>query len=106
MGTMFDDVDPSIKTALYALTVLHVPLNSSVDWSKKFLVAFLNELKLPESTYEAFCPLTSKAFAKDEVSSTTSIDSSSVIFMEMIDTAGYDRIDLFIGISVYLRFRC
>ena len=102
---MFDDVDPSAKVALYALAVLHLPVHSSIDWNRKFLTAFLTELKLSESNYDAFSPLTSRALAKDEISSVDSVNSSSVIFMEVLDTAGYDRIDIFIGISVYLRFR-
>ena len=102
---MFEEVEPSIKVALYALTVLHLPVHSPQDWNKRFLLSFLEELQLSDSYFDAFYPLMNKSSVADEVSSVSSINSSSKVFLDMIDTAGLDRIDLFIGLSVYLRFR-
>ena len=100
---MFDGLDVSVRSALYALTVLHLPSHSSQKWNRDFLKLFLAELGLSENLYEAFYPLRNRS--SDEILSTVTTDSASEAFLNIIDTAGLDRIDLFIGISVFLRFR-
>jgi hypothetical protein len=90
---------------LYALTVLHLPSYSSEKWNHDFLKVFLVELGLSENLYEAFYPLSERSSGVDDILSTVTTDSASEAFLTIIDTAGLDRIDLFIGILVYLRFR-
>lgn len=101
---MFDGLDISVRSALYALTVLHLPSYSSRKWNRNFLKSFLVELGLSENLYEAFYPLTNRS-SEEDILSTVTTDSASEAFLTILDNAGLDRIDLFIGISVYLRFR-
>lgn len=96
---MFEDVEVSIKVALYALTVLHLPKHSSQSWDKKFLLAFLTELKLPCKYYDTYYPLINKKSDEDKIIPETKV------FMDIIDTAGSDLIELFIGLSIHMRFR-
>ena len=102
---MFDGLDISVRSALYALTVLHLPSYSSKKWNRDFLQLFQVELGLTENIYEAFYPLTNRSSECHDILSSVTTDSASEAFLSIIDTAGLDRIDLFIGVSVYLRFR-
>lgn len=102
---MFDGLDLTIRIAIYALTALNLPTHLSHEWNRSLLKAFLVELQLPESHFEAFFPLTKTASEAEEVLLATSIESLSSVFLQMIDNSGLDRFDLFISVSIYLRFR-
>jgi hypothetical protein len=102
---MFDGLDETIRTSVYALTALHLPTHSSHKWNQDFLKALLLELKLPNTQYQAFYPLTHKESSVDEISTDVSIESLSLPFLDIVDNAGLVRADLFIALSVYMRFR-
>lgn len=102
---MFDGLDDSIRTSVYALAALHLPTHSSQKWNQNFLKALLVELKLPDTQYQAFYPLTNKVSSTDEIFADVSIERLSFPFLAIIDNAGLVRADLFIALSIYMRFR-
>ena len=103
---MFDGLDLTIRIAIYALAALNLPTHlSSHEWNRAFLKAFLVELQLPDSHFEAFFPLIKSASEAEEMFSANSIENLSSVFLLMIDNSGLDPIDLFISVSIYLRFR-
>ena len=96
---MFEDVNKSIKVALFTLTTLHLPNYSSQAWDRSLLLALLAELKLPETYYDSYCPITTKTSAANEDL------SKSKVITDAIKSAGFDLVDLLIGLSVFIRIR-
>eukprot|EP00596_Hydrurales_sp_CCMP1899_P009656 CAMPEP_0119039724 /NCGR_PEP_ID=MMETSP1177-20130426/9349_1 /TAXON_ID=2985 /ORGANISM="Ochromonas sp, Strain CCMP1899" /LENGTH=1234 /DNA_ID=CAMNT_0007003937 /DNA_START=150 /DNA_END=3854 /DNA_ORIENTATION=+ len=87
---------------MYALTVIHLPIHYSGDWNQNFSKAFLKELSLSDTYYEAFQPLANKSSDEEENSVSTSEEITGA-FLQKINSDGVDRIDLYIRISIYLR---
>jgi hypothetical protein len=103
---MFQDLENSTKVSMYALTVVHLPIQYSGDWNQNFLKAFLKDLGLSDTYYEAFQPLTNKSSNElvDQNLGSTSEEITGA-FLQKINSDGVDRIDLYIRISIFLRLR-
>ena len=95
---MFEDVKKPIKVALFTLATLYLPNYSSREWDRSFLLALLAELKLSETYYNSLYPIATKSAANE-------LQSKRKSTTETIKSAGFDLVDLLIGLSVFIRIR-
>ena len=96
---MFEDVKKPIKVALFTLATLHLPKYSSREWDRSFLLALLAELKLSETYYNSLYPISTNTSAAKE------FQSQRKLIIDTIKSAGFDLVDLLIGLSVFIRIR-